>query len=86
MLGEKVRVGFQNCIFYIKKNKVKIWMVWPFHSCLPRTPSGRGASSRAGEGAPGLGLPLARAPPSSHSVLGCRYLLFHLIIFFILKC
>lgn len=36
MLGEKVgRVS--KIAFFILKNKVKIWTVWPFHSCITRT-------------------------------------------------
>lgn len=38
----KGRVGFQKLHFFILKNKVKIWTVWPFHSCIPESsPAGR---------------------------------------------
>lgn len=35
MLGGKRQGGFPNLHFYIK-NKVKIWTVWPSHSCITR--------------------------------------------------
>lgn len=40
MLGEKV--GWVSKFhFFILKNKVKIWTVWPFHSYVPRVLAGR---------------------------------------------
>lgn len=40
MLGEKV--GWVSKFhFFILKNKVKIWTVWPFHSYIPRVLVGR---------------------------------------------
>lgn len=39
MLGEKV--GWVSKIsFFILKNKVKIWTVWPFYSCMSGTLGG----------------------------------------------
>lgn len=45
MLGEKVGWVSKNAVF-ILKNKVKIWMVWPFHSSIARMP-GRACSPEA---------------------------------------
>ena len=49
MLGEKV--GWVSKVaFFILKNKVKMWMVCPFHSCIIRAPVGVRPGGRAGAG------------------------------------